>query len=470
MIPTPALVAALDEGVSVRGITERFGEDAGRWASIQTELRVRARGRFGEAAARMLLVREALEQASHPLAARYRASLFPAGVEVVDLTAGIGADLTALALRGPTRGYELDPERAVYAAHNAGVSVEARDALESAPTRYWIADPARRSEGRRLTDAEEYAPPLADLLARADRAALALIKLSPLLPDRVLEREGAGLEFLSVAGECREAMLLLGSEARLGRRAVMITPDAVHSLDAADPGEAVDLPGAYLYDADPAAIRAHALGSVASASHRIDGRVDPEDLRRVAYDFAIGQAEQNVLYTEVHYTALTIEHHCGIPWPEQRDAIAAGFAAAQEETGTETRLILDIVRGVTVPMGERNLEWALDGHRTGLVAAMGLSGMEGQDPISAHAPVFAEARRQGLPISAHAGETKGPESIREALEFANPNRIGHGVRCVEDVKLVRELAERRIPLEVCPTSNVALGVFPSLEKHTLPYL
>lgn len=96
--------------------------------------------------------------------------------------------------------------------------------------------------------------------------------------------------------------------------------------------------------------------------------------------------------------------------------------------------------------------------------------MEGQDPISVHAPVFAEARRQGLPISAHAGETKGPESIREALEFANPDRIGHGVRCVEDVKLVRELAERRIPLEVCPTSNVALGVFPSLEKHTLPYL
>lgn len=216
----------------------------------------------------MLFVREALEQASHPIAARYRASLFPAGVEVVDLTAGIGADLTALAARGPARGCELDPERAAYAAHNSGVPVEIGDALASPPTPYWVADPARRSEGRRLTDAEEYEPSLSALLSRAESARLALIKLSPLLPDRVLEREDAGLEFLSVGGECREAMLLLGSEARWGRRAVMITSEAVHSLDAADPGEAVELPGAYLYDADPAAIRAHALGSVASASRR----------------------------------------------------------------------------------------------------------------------------------------------------------------------------------------------------------
>ena len=196
----------------------------------------------------------------------------------------------------------------------------------------------------------------------------------------------------------------------------------------------------------------------------------PEDLRRIAYDFALGQADQNVLYTEVHYTALTVEKLCGIPWSEQRDAIAQGFLAAQEETGTETRLILDIVRGVPVEAAERNLEWVLDGHKRGLVAAMGLSGKEGEDPVAPYAPIYAEAKRQAVPVSAHAGETKGPESIREAMEFALPDRIGHGVRCVEDVKLTRELAEKRIPLEVCPTSNVALGVFSSLEKHTLPYL
>ena len=213
----------------------------------------------------MLFVREALEQASHPLAARYRASQFPPGAEVVDLTAGIGADLTALAARGPARGYELDPERAACASYNAGVPVIAGDALESEPTPYWIADPARRSEGRRLDDPEAYAPPLAELIERARSARLALVKLSPMLPDRVLAVEGAGLEFLSVGGECREAMLQLGSEARQGRRAVLVTPEAVHTLDAADPLERVDAPGASVYDADPAAIRAHALGGFALA-------------------------------------------------------------------------------------------------------------------------------------------------------------------------------------------------------------
>ncbi len=196
----------------------------------------------------------------------------------------------------------------------------------------------------------------------------------------------------------------------------------------------------------------------------------PEDLRRVAYDFATGQADQNVLYTEVTYTALTIEEHAGIPWSEQRDALAEGFARAREETGAEVRLILDVCRNHPVAWGERNLEWTLDGHARGLVAALGLSGQEGEFPVAPHAPVFAEARRRGVPIAAHAGETRGAESVRETLEFAVPDRIGHGVRCVEDVRLVRELVERRIPLEVCPTSNVRLGVFPSLEGHTLPYL
>lgn len=216
----------------------------------------------------MLFVREALEQASHPLAARYRASLFPEGAEVVDLTAGIGADLAPLAARGPARGIELDSERAAYAGHNTGVPVAVGDALATEPTPYWIADPARRASGQRLKNADEYAPPLSTLIERAQGAKLAAIKLSPMLSDRVLEVEGAGLEFLSVAGECREAMILLGSDAPLGRRAVLVTPETVHTLDAADPGDLVEAPGAYLYDADPAAIRAHALGSAASASRR----------------------------------------------------------------------------------------------------------------------------------------------------------------------------------------------------------
>ena len=201
-----------------------------------------------------------------------------------------------------------------------------------------------------------------------------------------------------------------------------------------------------------------------------------EDVELVAYEFALGQAEHNVVYTEATWTALTLKNGGqtiegqGIPWDEQRDALASGFARAREETGAEVRLVLDICRDFPEAWGEENLAWTLEGHKSGLVAAMGLSGREGVVPVARHRAVFAAAKAAGVPVTSHAGENEGPASIREVLEDSFADRIGHGVRCVEDVRLVRELAERRTPLEVCPTSNVALGVYPSLEKHSLPFL
>ena len=80
------------------------------------------------------------------------------------------------------------------------------------------------------------------------------------------------------------------------------------------------------------------------------------------------------------------------------------------------------------------------------------------------------ARQAGLPCVPHAGETAGPSSIWSALRVCSAVRIGHGVRCLEDPVLVKELRERQIPLEVCPTSNVCLGVVPDFESHPLPQL
>ncbi|MER3497075.1 MAG: hypothetical protein C4320_10190 [Armatimonadota bacterium] len=102
---------------------------------------------------------------------------------------------------------------------------------------------------------------------------------------------------------------------------------------------------------------------------------EAEDLRDLAYDFAIGQAEQNVIYTEATYTALTVEQECGIPWDEQRDALTAGLSEAREETGAEVRLILDTCRNFDPVRSARNLEWVRQG---GIVAGMGLSGVEGE--------------------------------------------------------------------------------------------
>ncbi|MBC8068698.1 MAG: adenosine deaminase, partial [Deltaproteobacteria bacterium] len=85
-------------------------------------------------------------------------------------------------------------------------------------------------------------------------------------------------------------------------------------------------------------------------------------------------------------------------------------------------------------------------------------------------PTFARARAEGLHSLPHAGELLGPPSIRAAIDQLGAHRIGHGVRCVEDPALVDDLVRRGLPLEVCPSSNVALAVVPSLREHPLPVL
>ena len=85
-------------------------------------------------------------------------------------------------------------------------------------------------------------------------------------------------------------------------------------------------------------------------------------------------------------------------------------------------------------------------------------------------PLLSSARAAGLPRVPHAGETAGPESIWSSLRSLHADRIGHGVRCLEDPALVAELRDRQIPLEVCPTSSVCLHVVPSMPAHMLPRL
>jgi adenosine deaminase len=104
------------------------------------------------------------------------------------------------------------------------------------------------------------------------------------------------------------------------------------------------------------------------------------------------------------------------------------------------------------------------------VVALGLGGPEIGNPPEKFSTAFVRARAAGLPGVPHAGETVGPESVWGALRALDPVRIGHGVRCLEDTALVEELRARQIPLEVCPTSNVCLGVAPSIAEHPLPRL
>ncbi|HTG32284.1 MAG TPA: adenosine deaminase [Thermoanaerobaculia bacterium] len=195
----------------------------------------------------------------------------------------------------------------------------------------------------------------------------------------------------------------------------------------------------------------------------------PEDFQLLALDFLTEQAYQNVVYTEVHFTISTHLAN-GVNGDEVLAALAEAIAEGERRHGVTLRLIPDIVRNVGVEPADRTLEWALAGWKRGVVAALGLSGSERLYPNEPFREHFAAAKREGLRRVAHAGEHAGPESIRSVLDVCSAERIGHGVRAIEDPSLVEELRAAQIPLEVCPTSNVCLGVFPDLPGHAFDRL
>jgi len=190
---------------------------------------------------------------------------------------------------------------------------------------------------------------------------------------------------------------------------------------------------------------------------------EPEDFQLLLHAIAAEQARQNVFYSEVHFTVGTHLMN-GISASELRDAMAEGLVAAEKRHGVRLRLIPDIVRNVPFVWADRTLEWALDMKARGVIA-LGLTGFEATHPNEPFVEHFRVAAAEGLRRVAHAGEHAGPESVRSVRELLGAERIGHGVRVIEDDELVTELAERGVPLEVCPTSNVCLGVAPDLEHH-----
>ena len=185
-----------------------------------------------------------------------------------------------------------------------------------------------------------------------------------------------------------------------------------------------------------------------------------DDLETIMREFLEGQKAQNILHSEVTFTASTVEKYSGIPWPEQNAALTRAMRYG-EEIGVTSGLILDIVRGDSLERAMEVAEWATTSEG---VVALGLAGEEHLG-TQQYAPCVALAAERGLPWIPHAGETTGAETIRECLAIGEPRRIGHGVRAVEDPRLVLELRDRGIPLEVCPTSNVAVGGVASLAEH-----
>ncbi len=194
---------------------------------------------------------------------------------------------------------------------------------------------------------------------------------------------------------------------------------------------------------------------------------DPEDFQLVAEQFLTDQARQNVLYTEIHFTIGTHLAN-GANGSEVAEALYETLCDVERKQGVKARLIPDIVRNTGVEWADQTLQWALAARDLGVVA-LGLSGFEEipDDDFHEHFRVAAE---EGLRRVAHAGEHKGPETIRSALDICGAERIGHGIRAIEDPELVARLRDEEVALEVCPSSNVRLGAVDDLASHPFDLL
>jgi len=199
-----------------------------------------------------------------------------------------------------------------------------------------------------------------------------------------------------------------------------------------------------------------------------------EDYELIAYEFGANMARQNVRYAEVTFSPSTHQFSLGIPFDTFFTGLSRGRLLAQKEFGVEIRWIFDIVRDIPDRIlnrrrAEYTLAVALEGMGNGVVA-LGLGGGEVGNPPEQYAKWFEKAREVGLHSAPHAGETVGPDSVWGAIQILSAERLGHGVRSIEDPVLVTYLAEKQIPLEICPTSNVRLGVYTDLATHPLPGL
>ncbi|MHB8647330.1 MAG: adenosine deaminase [Thermomicrobiales bacterium] len=195
-----------------------------------------------------------------------------------------------------------------------------------------------------------------------------------------------------------------------------------------------------------------------------------EDYELVVYEFGVEMVRQNVRYAEMTFSPST-NWVLGVPREVWFPGLTQGRARVGADFGVEINWVFNIVRSWTdetrtAPTADYTTRVAIEGMHDGVVA-LGLGGSEVGRPPEPFAPWFDRARAAGLHSDPHAGETAGPESIWGALRALGAERIGHGVRAIEDPALVAYLAAQGVPLEINPTSNIRLGVYPDLAAHPL---
>jgi adenosine deaminase len=190
-----------------------------------------------------------------------------------------------------------------------------------------------------------------------------------------------------------------------------------------------------------------------------------DDYRLIAYQFGSECARQNIRYAEVIFTMLTSSTLTGLPWQEILHGLNAGREQVAADFGVRWQWVFDIVRNEPDTQAAV-LDITLAARDQGVVA-LGLGGLETGFPPELFVDTFHRAEAENLHRAPHAGEIAGPESVWSALNLLHADRIEHGVRSIEDPLLVEYLRSNAIPLDICPTSNICLNVYPDYASHPL---
>jgi adenosine deaminase len=193
-----------------------------------------------------------------------------------------------------------------------------------------------------------------------------------------------------------------------------------------------------------------------------------EQLRLVVDDLFEQLKSDNMLYAEIRFAPF-LHLLQGLTPNEVVVTTEAAVSEAVKRTGIEARLILCTLRHFNEEQSMETVK-LVEQFKGTYVAAFDIAGDEAGFPVDAHIKAFEYAKEKGIPCTAHAGEARGADSVWETLKYFGPSRIGHGVRSIEDEKLVAHLHRHGVHLELCPSSNVQIDICDTFKDHPIDKL
>lgn len=192
----------------------------------------------------------------------------------------------------------------------------------------------------------------------------------------------------------------------------------------------------------------------------------PETVSRLAYEAVADAAADNVRYLELRFSPQALARVRGFAYSEVMDWVIEATKKASEDYNIQVGLIVTLVRHDPLKSAQKVAEVAFERHNRGVVG-LDLAGDEVNFPMSPFRELFIEAKQLGMGTTVHAGEWSGADTVEEAILGLGADRLGHGVRAVENSRTIRLVRQRSITLEICLTSNIQTGVVHDIGHHPL---